>query len=58
MVSTAIVTDVDSLVSHYHRKNSGVSRAARSGPTVWWAGPEEMERINCGEKSPDDYDHG
>jgi hypothetical protein len=57
MISAAIVTDVDSLISHYHCKNSGVSRTTRSDPAVWWAGPEEMERISCGEKTRDDYDH-
>jgi hypothetical protein len=57
-VSTAIVTDVDSLIRHYHRKDSGVSRTTRSDPAVWWARSEEMERISCGEKPRDNYDHG
>ena len=58
MISTAIVTDIDSRISHYHRKNSGVSRATRSDPTVWRPGPEQMERIRCREKPRDHYDHG
>jgi hypothetical protein len=58
MISTAIVTDVESLISHYHRKNSRVSSTARSDPAVWSARPEEMESISCGEKSREDYDHG
>jgi hypothetical protein len=57
MIPTAIVTDVHSLVGHYHRENSGVSRATRSGPTVWQAPPEKMERISCGEKTRDYYDY-
>lgn len=47
MISTAVVTDVDSLISHYHRKNGGVGRPTRSGPTVRSAPPEEMERVSC-----------
>jgi hypothetical protein len=58
MIPTAIVTDVDSLIRHYHRENGGVSRTSRSDPTVWEAPPEEMERISCGEKTRDDYDYG
>jgi hypothetical protein len=58
MIPTAIVTDVEPLIGHYHGENSGVSRAARSDPAVWWARPKEMERISCGEKPRDDYDYG
>ena len=58
MISAPIVTDVDSLIGHYHSKNGGVSRTTRSGPTVWWAWPEEMERVGRGEKTRDDYEHG
>ncbi len=57
MISTAIITHVDSLISHYHRKNSGVSCPARSGPTVWRTQDEKMERISSGEKPYYNYDH-
>jgi hypothetical protein len=58
MIPTAIVTDVHALIRHYHRENSGVGRATRSGPTVWWGRPEEVESVSGGEKTRDHYDYG
>ena len=57
MIPTAVVTDVDSFISHEHRKNSGVSRPTRSRPTVWRTS-EEMEHISNREKPRYDYDDG
>jgi hypothetical protein len=58
MIPTAIVTDVESLIGHYHRENSGVRCTTWSDPAVWWARPEEMERVSCREKTCNHYDYG
>ena len=57
MISTAVVTDVDSLISHYDRKSGGVRRPTRSGPTVRSTQSEQMERISSGEKTCDRCDY-